>query len=85
MAESYTALILLFKGSPEKTNFKSRGFMLLWDMEKNIEKEMIREYMRYKPELRDRTVKAVPELAAYYWWISIVLNKYILNDIDDLL
>ena len=31
-----TALILLFRGYPEKTDFNSIGFKLLWEKEKNI-------------------------------------------------
>ena len=61
-----TALILLFRWKPEKTNFGSKGFKLLWEKEKDISVDKLKEMMHKKPELKERVVAAVPGAAAYY-------------------
>ena len=61
-----TALILLFWKNPEKTDFNSKGFKLLWEKEKGISITKLKEQMRKKPELNERVVAAIPDAVAYY-------------------
>jgi len=44
-----TALILLFIIKPDKTDFNSDGFKLLWEKEKDIEVDRLKEWMQEKP------------------------------------
>ena len=44
-----TALIQLFIIKPEKTDFNSDGFKLLWEKEKDIEVDELKYLMRKKP------------------------------------
>ena len=62
----YTAMILLFRGNTEKTDFGLNGFKLLWEKEKDISVDKLKEMMHKKPELKERVVAAVPGAAAYY-------------------
>ena len=72
-----TALILLFYKNPEKTDFNSNCFKLLWEKEKDIEVDRLKEYIQRKPELKEKVISAVPDAAAYYKWISILLYTYL--------
>ena len=49
---SEAALILLFQWSPEKTDFNSDGFRLLWEAEMDINEEDLRNQMHWKANLR---------------------------------
>ena len=62
----WTALILLFNRKPEKTDFNSKGFKLLWEKEKDIDVGKLKEKMQKKPELKQKIIKAVPDSASYY-------------------
>ena len=64
--EGYIALIKLFRWKPEKTNFNSNSFKLLWKMEKNIKIDKLKEYMHKKSELKNKVIAAVAEAVAYY-------------------
>ena len=45
----WSALILLFIIKPDKTDFNSDGFKLLWEKEKDIEVDRLKEWMQEKP------------------------------------
>ena len=57
----WTALIRLFKGTPEKVDFSSRGFKLLWEKEKNIEKKKLIKKMSKRLDLKKTVVAIVPD------------------------
>jgi len=59
-------LIWLFNGNTKKTDFNSNGFKLLWEKEKDIYIDKLKEKMQNKPDLKNRVISAVPEAAAYY-------------------
>ena len=42
----WTALIKLFQGNAEKTDFGSKGFRLLWEKEKDIRVDKLKYWMR---------------------------------------
>ena len=60
---------MLFYGNPEKTDFNSIGFKLLWEKEKNININELKKYMIKKPKLKKRIVATVPDATKYYEWI----------------
>ena len=61
-----TALIKLFEGCTNKTEFNSDSFKLLWNIEKNIEKYKLKKLMRRKEKLKEKVVEAVPDAERYY-------------------
>ena len=61
-----TALTWLFNGNPEKTEFNSNGFKLLWEKEKDINVDELKKDMQYKSRLKDRIIAAVPDAIDYY-------------------
>ena len=63
--------MLLFDNNTYKTRFDSLGFKLLWEMEKNIKIDILRDKINKKSELKDRVITAVPEAVKFYKYISI--------------
>ena len=61
-----TALIKLFYRNLEKTDFNSDGFKLLWEKEKNIKVDELKEEMRKKPELKEKVIAAIPDATTHY-------------------
>ena len=55
----YTALIWLFSGKTDKTDFSSDGFKLLWENEKSINTEKLKEKMQTKQYLKNSVITAV--------------------------
>ena len=49
----WTALIWLFYRNPEKTDFGSQGFKLLWEKEKDINVNVLQKYMHSKKDLKN--------------------------------
>ena len=47
-----TALLKLLLGNAEKTDFSSRGFKILWEIEKNIKIDELKKYLRKIPQLK---------------------------------
>ena len=64
--EGWTALILLFIGNTEKTDFSSIGFKVLWQREKSIKIDRLKNQMRKKPELKHKVIAVVSDAAKYY-------------------
>ena len=62
----FTALILLFYGKPEKTDFSSKGFKLLWEKEKDINVYSLKHFMQNKSDLKQKIIAAAPDATAYY-------------------
>ena len=62
----YAALTMLFQGNPEKTDFSSKGFKLLWKKEKDINVNGLKKMMNYFPELKEKVIAAVPDAIDYY-------------------
>ena len=62
----WTALIWLFNGNPEKTDFNSDGFKLLWEKEKNININDLKKWMHRKSKLKEKVIEAVPDAIDYY-------------------
>ena len=62
----YTALILLFQWKPEKTDFNSKGFKLLWEKEKDINVKFLKKYILRNPDLKNRVITSVPDAINYY-------------------
>ena len=48
----WTALIKLFRWKPEKIDFNSISFKLLWETEKNINEDELRKKMQAKLKLK---------------------------------
>ena len=62
-----TALIYIFKSSPRKAiDFRTQAFRALWDVEKGVSIEQLREHVRARPDLRQRLIAAVPDAAVLY-------------------
>ena len=61
-----TTLILLFWLNPEKTDFNSNSFKLLWEKEKDIEVDSLKIWMQKKPALKEKVITAISNAAAYY-------------------
>ena len=51
--------------------FDTRGFKLLWEKEKGINVDDLKNEMREKQKLKNRVVAAVPDAAQYYEWVPI--------------
>ena len=62
----WTALMRLFIGYVDKTDFGSFGFKSLWKKEKNINISGLQKWMCKKSELMGKVVAAVPDAMAYY-------------------
>ena len=62
----YTALIWLFIGSASKTDFCTSGFKMLWEREKDININHLKEWMQKKPKLQTPITVAVPDAVIYY-------------------
>ena len=62
----YTALMWLFDGNPENTDFNSNAFKLLWEKEKNINIKELKELMRKIKYLKYKLFTAVLEAIEYY-------------------
>ena len=61
-----TALIWLFYGKPEKTNFGSNSFKLLWEKEKDINLKELKYLMNKRSMLKIMITTAVPDAIDYY-------------------
>ena len=62
----WTALICLFYGLPEKTDFDSNGFRLLWGKENDIKIDVLNEKMRSKKNLRMTVIAATSDTTSYF-------------------
>ena len=61
-----TALIQLFIENPEKTDFNSNGFKLLWENEKNIKVDELKKDMRRNKQIKEMIVTAIPDAEQYF-------------------
>ena len=64
--DGLTALIYLFQGNPEKTDFRSNGFKLLWEREKDIKVDSLKKLMNCFPKPKEKVIAAVPDAIDYY-------------------
>ena len=60
------ALMLFLEGNTEIIDFGSRGFKLLWEKEKYIEIDKLKNKIRDKPELKERIVAVVSDAIEYF-------------------
>ena len=65
-----TALMLLFDNNAYKTRFNSQGFKLLWEREKNIKIDILKDKISKKSELKERVIAAVPGAVKFYKYVS---------------
>ena len=57
---------LLESANMEFVNFNKPGFKKLWELEKNINIDMLRKKLRKKLELKSRIIRAVPDSEAFF-------------------
>ena len=62
----YTALIWLFNKNPEKADFNSNGFKLLWEREKDIRVDKLKKNLSKVPHLKNMIVAAAPGADQYF-------------------